>query len=737
MKKSYSKTALFILILIFIQCSDFCLLKSQQFNSIFTSNGSVLWLAGNNGAIYRSQDAGQTFQNRSIGTSNYSSVSGYTTLHVWIGGSAGTLLKSSNAGLNFTSYIINAAEDITGLSFISSDSGWASSSNGKIYFTANGGLNWLQQNSPTANYLNKIKFINSSTGIAYGKNGTFLLTTNSGNNWNMSSLPVTTEIFSGDISGSVIFASTVNGLILKSTNMGSTWSVLIYPAKIKPDIYGLDMISPNTFYSAGEGGHMRRTTDGGLSFTYQNNPSWMDIKTLYFRDSLNGWALGSDKWMVLRTNNGGLNWYMPSGTIINLSWVLKIPLNFYTSSGNVFFQSTWNKKEIFVTKANTVFRTLDIGSNWTQIGTAMPYGAISNSFFVSPKDTNIFLVAIDSIDNEHGKVLRSTNYGATWQVTFTANRSSDGIPMAIDPNHTDTIYYGPTDSVMFKSTDFGLTWAPLGSYRFENNCAIKVVNGHSNIIIVGSANFAQNGTGYITRSTDYGATWIIVDSNRGPYPEVPAIIGSELDSVLYATMYQGNEGGVKRSTNFGLTWNFINIDNSAWGFDRAGNDPNVICYAPWDYPATIPAYISYDKGVHFTALPPLNNVNNFSVYFYDRNNIILQQSIGYYKLKADITVPIGIQPVSGEVPQIFGLGQNFPNPFNPSTNIRFELPFGSFSTLKIYDALGREVAELINEDLIAGVYNVSWNAAAYPSGVYFYRLETEKFTETRKMVLVK
>lgn len=737
MRKSSIKFWFFIILLGSSLCLNFSMLKCQQFNSIFTSNGSILWLTGNNGVIYRSADAGQTFQNRSIGTTNYSSVTGYTTLYLWIAGRSGVLLKSTNAGLNFSSYTINASEDITSLSFIGADSGWASCSSGKIYRTLNGGLNWQLQIAPAASHLNKIKFVNGNTGIAYGKNGTFLITTNSGINWSASALPVNTEIFSADLSGSVIFAGTSGGMILNSSNLGSTWTSISFPAIVKPDIFGLDMISPNTFYSAGEGGQMRRSTDGGVSFIYQNNPSWMDIKTLFFKDSLNGWALGSDKWMVMRTNNGGLNWYMPSGTSINLSWVLKIPLNFYTSSGNVFYQSTWNKKEIFVTKANTVYRTLDIGNNWSQVGTAMTYGAISNSFFVSHKDTNIFLVAIDSIDNSHGKVLRSTDYGQTWVATLTANRSSDGIPMAIDPNHTDTVYYGPTDSVMFRSTNFGLTWSPLGNYRFENNCAIKVVNGHSNIIIVGSANFTQNGTGYITRSTDYGATWVVVDSNRGPYPEVPAIIGSELDSVLYATMYQGNEGGLKRSTNYGLTWSFINIDNSAWGFDRAGNDPNVICYAPWDYPASIPAYISYDRGVHFTPLPSLSVINNFSVYFYDRNNLLLQQSIGFYKLKADISVPIGIQPISGEVPQNFALKQNYPNPFNPSTNISFELPFGSYTELKIFDALGREVAEPVSEKLNAGFYNIDWNAANFPSGVYFYRLKTDKFTETRKMVLVK
>ncbi len=710
---------------------------SQSFNAAYTPNGNLLWVVGNNGSIFRSGDAGQSFSSRSIGTTDYYAITGNASLNYWIAGSGGVILISTNAGLNFSQSVIASSETITGLSFVNSATGWASSSSGKIYYSSNGGVNWIVNNSGNLNYLNGIKFNAADTGIAYGKNGTVLLTVNGGLNWGVSSLPVSTEIFSAEMNGNLIYATTVNGMILKSSNSGQQWSVINFPALIKPDLFGLKVVSQNTIYSAGEGGSFRRSTDGGLSFSYSDNPSWMDIKKLYFYDSTNGWALGSRSNMVLRTNNGGLNWYMPSGTTVNLSWVQKIPLNFYTSSGNVFYQSTWNKKEIFVTKANTIYRSLDIGETWQLIGNPLPYGAISNSLFVSPKDTNIILVAIDSIDNEHGKVLRSTNYGQTWQVTFTANRLSDGIPMAIDPNHPDTIYYGPTDSVLFKTTNFGLTWNPLGSYRFENNCAIKVLNKYSNIILVGSANFDQNGLALVTRSSDYGVTWTVVDSNRGPYPEVPAIIGSQLDSVIYVTQYRSNTGGVKRSTDLGRTWININIDNSAWGFDRAGNDPNVILYAPWDYNSSTPAYISYNKGVTYTPLPYLNNANNFSVYFYNRNNIILQQAIGFYKLKADISVPIGIMPISGEIPVNFSLKQNYPNPFNPSTSIKFALPKSGDVTLEIFDALGRKVDEPVNENLTAGVYNITWNAGNLSSGIYFYILKTNDFTESKKMILLK
>src|ERR1043165_5508218 len=98
-----------------------------------------------------------------------------------------------------------------------------------------------------------------------------------------------------------------------------------------------------------------------------------------------------------------------------------------------------------------------------------------------------------------------------------------------------------------------------------------------------------------------------------------------------------------------------------------------------------------------------------------------------------------MNPISTEIPKQFSLSQNYPNPFNPTTKIRFEVPAGKSvaqTFLSMYDVLGKEVATLVNEQLKPGVYEVEWNAANYPSGVYFYKLSAGDFTETRKMVLV-
>ncbi len=89
------------------------------------------------------------------------------------------------------------------------------------------------------------------------------------------------------------------------------------------------------------------------------------------------------------------------------------------------------------------------------------------------------------------------------------------------------------------------------------------------------------------------------------------------------------------------------------------------------------------------------------------------------------------------LPTEFGLAQNFPNPFNPSTTIEFSLPRSGYVTLVVYNTLGEEIATLVSETLSAGRYSTEWNAAGFSSGIYFYRLQAGEFVETRKLLLLR
>ncbi len=113
-------------------------------------------------------------------------------------------------------------------------------------------------------------------------------------------------------------------------------------------------------------------------------------------------------------------------------------------------------------------------------------------------------------------------------------------------------------------------------------------------------------------------------------------------------------------------------------------------------------------------------------------------NVDVYLIK--MTEPVTGIGESGRVslfPKKFSLAQNFPNPFNPMTAIKYQIPELSNVTLKVYDVLGSEVATLVNEEKPVGSYEVEFNASNLPSGIYFYRLQAGSFVETKKMVLMK
>ncbi len=105
-----------------------------------------------------------------------------------------------------------------------------------------------------------------------------------------------------------------------------------------------------------------------------------------------------------------------------------------------------------------------------------------------------------------------------------------------------------------------------------------------------------------------------------------------------------------------------------------------------------------------------------------------------FKFKTKIT---GINQITSDIPKYFKLYDNYPNPFNPVTKINFDLPKRDFVNLTVYDITGRKIVELVNQLFSAGSYEVSWNGSNNASGIYFYRILTENFSSTKRMVLIK
>lgn len=134
-----------------------------------------------------------------------------------------------------------------------------------------------------------------------------------------------------------------------------------------------------------------------------------------------------------------------------------------------------------------------------------------------------------------------------------------------------------------------------------------------------------------------------------------------------------------------------------------------------------------EAGEYYLRLKTFTN-DDVNLYLSDiqRDDILLEKS------------NLLVRNFKGEsIPVTYALDQNFPNPFNPSTTIRYQLPTDGFVTLKVYDIIGSEVATLVNQEKAAGKYEASFNASHLASGVYLYKIQVGNFTDTKKMILIK
>ena len=171
-----------------------------------------------------------------------------------------------------------------------------------------------------------------------------------------------------------------------------------------------------------------------------------------------------------------------------------------------------------------------------------------------------------------------------------------------------------------------------------------------------------------------------------------------------------------------------------------------------DLPLDMPGLLG--TNAHFILDPSVPHYDNETVKFHE---ITQRTFVGYIfggiKASAPNMAPstasdvilkvfitpkdVSIQNITSEIPSEYRLSQNYPNPFNPSTKIRFDVPSSGLVKLSVYNVLGEEVSTLVDTDLSLGSYEVTWDASKVAGGIYFYRLETNGFSQTKKMLLIK
>jgi hypothetical protein len=194
-----------------------------------------------------------------------------------------------------------------------------------------------------------------------------------------------------------------------------------------------------------------------------------------------------------------------------------------------------------------------------------------------------------------------------------------------------------------------------------------------------------------------GTSWFALGSGMNDYVEVVAVIGTD----LYAGGAFTTAGG--DSANYIARWN-----GTSWTGLGSGMNSNVYAFAVNGADLSIGGIFTSAGGKP-------------SLY------------IGQWHIPG----VVGVIETTPTIPAGYALSQNYPNPFNPATTIRYYIPERSLVILKIFDMSGQQVAALVDKEQPAGSYTIKWQAGGFPSGVYFYRLQTNNFIETKKLILLK
>jgi hypothetical protein len=374
------------------------------------------------------------------------------------------------------------------------------------------------------------------------------------------------------------------------------------------------------------------------------------------------------------------------------------------------FSLAANGSYIFAgTSLHGVYYTINNGVNWIPT-------PLNNQTVLALQVHGSYLLA-GVLNNG---VYVSANNGLNWTQANLSDRSVNAFAVSGSNIYAGTSA-GSFSYGVYKSTNNGLNW---GTTLLNNRVVYSLAtdpNYNINNIFAGTYGFG------IYLSTNSSNTWTQTSLNNHT---VYSIIVSNNN------VFAGTETGVYKSTNTGANWTLTNLNNVN-AYSLVLNDNNIFAgtHSPNSFSVSTDLGISWTQrneglssNLSVNALLLKNNVLYAGITGGTSGNGVYARSLGEL---------IGINLISSEVPNSFSLSQNYPNPFNPNTNIDFQIAKKGLAKLIIYNILGREVTVLVNEQLYPGIYRVEWVGSNYPSGIYFYKLITEGYTETRKMILLK
>ncbi len=418
-----------------------------------------------------------------------------------------------------------------------------------------------------------------------------------------------------------------------------------------------------------------------IGWAPQQSGTTSPINNIYFINNMTGWLCGYAG-VISKTTNGGLNWNLQvSGTSYNLYSIHFIDGNTGWAAGGDIIPNVVGRVMIV--------KTTNGGANWfIQMDSGSDFNYPYNLTFF---DSNTgFAACYGFTDNVlRGCILKTTNSGTNWlimpgtkntkKVVFINNNTGYYISKVWeDYNNIDS-------GIVYKTTNSGLNWNITFTKYLHQLKNIVFFNQNTGIIQANIDTSYNNNRYY--KTTDAGNTWQLL-STGVTYHTISFFHNETTGWAIGAQIY--------RTTNGCISWD-VTLQNPS---------STLTCITFSDLQKGWAA--GYNGVIYGSVLTAVNQI-------------------------------------STEIPSAYSLSQNYPNPFNPSTTIKFTVPQvssphglgGDLVLLKVFDISGREVETLVNEQLQPGTYSTQWNASAYSSGVYFYKITAGEFSETKKLLLIK
>ncbi len=471
----------------------------------------------------------------------------------------------------------------------------------------------------------------------------------------------------------------------------------------------MSFVDINTGFAAGGNqNHLLiiKTTNGGGLWTtnYESmDPALLSIK---FYNSNTGYAVGGyyPNSVIMKTTNQGLSWVE----------------QYNPTTGAIYSISIINADTVYCAAGyGSILKTTNGGINWNSIQTSISDHFESIQFLNSSTG---YAVA------RGGQIMKTTNSGNQWFVSY--NCGSWLI------------------SVNFVNVNTGYTVGRVGKILFTNNGGSSWTlqpSGTDNYL--NEVLFTNQNTGYIIGDT--GKVLITNNSGSNWYSQATGI-SNNLTSVFFLNENTGYicgyNGAIIKTTSGG---NSFVVPSLVYPPNNSSNIPLTPALTWLSNPPALHYHVQVSKLSNFSAIEdsatvittqrtiPNGKLTTGTTYFW-RVNATNEFGTGSWSSVWSFgTVPVGINQINTEIPEKYFLHTNFPNPFNPVTRINFDIPRYSLVTIKVYSVVGKEVETIISESLKPGVYSVNYDAGNLAAGIYFYRLTSDKFSQTRKMALIK